>query len=386
MHQNVKRIANLVTGIDDTECYLGAVCPPTFETTIFKLKDFDTARRFSEGEIRPYTYSRTDGNPTYTTLHNLLAAMENGEAAMTFASGTTAIFTTLLSCLKSGDHVVMEHNAYGRAIGFLKNEFARFGVTHSLVRGKNLDELEAALRPETALIYLESPSSWLFEVQDLAAVAVLAKSRGIRTVIDNTYSTPVFQNPLDFGVDAVIHSATKYLGGHSATIGGAVVSSREFIENLAPVEGKLSTHEASKLLLNLRTLPLRMERHQENAAAVAGLLESSDRVKALFYTGSDRHPQRKLIKRQMYGAPGLMSFVLDCDRAGSKRFMDAMRHIAIGGSWGGYESVIWSTDFSGSFRENTEYSTMLAHQCRLSVGLESADLLLSELEKGLRAI
>ena len=386
MNQNVARITNLVTQIDDTECFLGSVCPPTFETTIFKIPDFDTAEKMSAGEDVRYSYSRTDGNPTLATLGRLLAAMENGEAAKTFASGTTAIFTAMISCLKKGDHVVIDRNAYGRAIGFLRNEFARFGVDHTFVDASDIDQVRAAIRPETTLFYLESPCSWLFNVHDFRALTKLAKEHGIKTITDNTYSTPVFQNPIDMGVDIVVHSATKYLGGHSATIGGVIVSTEDFIRNIAQVEGNLSTHEASKLLLNLRTLPLRMERHYENAKAVAAFLEQSDKVSHVFYPGSPNHPQYDLIQRQMYGASGLLSFTLDCDRSGSKRFFDALRHISIGGSWGSYETVIYSTDFQRDFVDNSEFTTLLPHHNRFSVGLEDIDLLLSELESALRAV
>lgn len=387
MNKNVARITQLVTAVDgETPEFLGAVCPPTFETTVFKYRDFEMVEAVSMGKIHPYGYARTSGTPTGDALNRLLAAMENGESALTLASGSAAIFTAMISCLKAGDHVIMDRNAYGRALGFLKNEFARFGVTHTLVTMKNTDEVEAAIRPETALIYMESPNSWMFEVQDIRAIAALARKHGIRTIIDNTYSTPVYQNPIDMGVDVVLHSATKYLGGHSATIAGVIVSTRDFISHLAPVEAKLPAHEASKLLLNLRTLPLRMERHYENAKKVSAFLEKHSKVQQVFYPGSPNHPQRALIEQQMYGASGTLSFVLDCDREGTRRFFNALRTVNIGGTWGTYECTIQTTDTTPDFVMNTEYTTLLPHQCRLSVGLESADEILEDLDQALSRI
>ena len=385
LKRNLARITDIVTSVDmDTPEFLRAVTPPTFATTVFRYTDFAMAEAHSAGKIHPHTYSRTDGNPTNECLHRMMARMENGEAAMALASGTTAIFTAMITCLKAGDHVVIDAGAYGRAQGFLDNEFRRFGVTHTRVSLKEPGALESALRPNTALIYLESPNSWFFELQDLRHVAKIARERGIFTVLDNTYSTPVFQNPLDFGVDAVLHSATKYLGGHSNVAAGIIVSSRRFIDSLTQVEGKLPAREASELLLHLRTLPLRMERHQETAKKVCALLESSDRVKTVFWPGSDRFPQKELFESQMYGASGTMSFVLDCDREGTRRFIDALRVVNLGGTWGTYETTIQTTDTNPNYRQ--EPFGLLPHHCRISVGLEDADALLEDLDAALRAI
>lgn len=386
MNRNVSRITQILTRVESDPEFMGAICPPTFDTTVFKVKDFETMEKLSTGELKQYTYSRTSGNPTNDVLHRLIAEMENGEAAMALSSGTTAIFTAMFSCLKNGDHVIIDRNAYGRPLGLLQNEFARYGVTHTIVDMKDLSQVKDALRPNTALIYLESPNSWLFEVQDIGAICAIAKERGIRTIIDNTNATPVFQNPIDFGVDIVLHSATKYLGGHSASIAGLIVSTREFIENLSQIEAKISASDASRLLLNMRTLPLRMERHFENAKQVCALLEQSDRVSKVFYSGSPNHPQRELIEKQMYGSSGVLSFVLDCDRDGTKRFIDALHHVNLGGTWGTYESTIQTTDTTPGFTPNTEYSTLLPHHCRLSVGLEDIDVILSDLDQALKAI
>lgn len=371
MHPNVARITEIVTAVDmDTPEFLGAVCPPTFETSVFM------------GNPK-YGYARTSGNPTNDALHRMLAKMENAEAALAVASGATAIFTALVSSLKAGDHVIMDRNAYGRALRFVQ-DFTRYGVSYTYVSMKNIEEVEAAIRPETTLIYLESPSSLVFEVCDIRAITALAKKHGIRTIMDNTYATPVFQNPIDMGVDVVIHSATKYLGGHSATIAGAIISTKEFIDNLTPVEGKLAAHEATKFLTNLRTLPLRMERHYENAKKVSAFFEAHDKIKEVMYPGSPNNPQRELIEKQMYGASGTMGFVLDCtsEEMGAK-FINALKVIHNGGTWGTYESTI---NYHGYREPNPEFTTIPSYHCRLSVGLENVDRILEDLDQALRVM
>ena len=371
MKDNIARITEIVTAVDtDTPEFIGAVCPPSFETTVFM-----------GGRHEKYTYARTTGNPTCDALQKMLAKMENAEAALAVASGATAIFTAMVSCLKAGDHVIMDRNAYGRAVMFVK-DFERFGVSHTFVTMGNIDELEAAIRPETTVIYMESPSSLMFEVCDIRAVTALAKKHGIRTILDNTYSTPVFQNPIDMGVDVVLHSATKYLGGHSAVIAGAIISTKDFIDRLTPVEGKLSAHEAGKLMLNMRTLPLRMERHQENAKKVCAFLESHEKIREVMYPGSAQHPKRVLIESQMYGTSGTMGFVLDCrsDEDGL-RFMNALRTVHWGGTWGTYETTI---NYHGVREPGSETTTIPSYHCRLSVGLENADAIIDDLYQALK--
>lgn len=387
MTDNLARITKLVTAVDmETPEFMGSVCPPVFETSVFMDGSFDVQERVAKGELKKYSYARTSGNPTCDHLNRMLAKMENGEQAMTVPSGATAIYLAMVSSLKSGDHVVMDKNAYGRALGFLRDEFPRFGVTYTLVDMKNTEAVAEAIRPETSLIYMESPTSWLFEVHDIRAICAMARERGIRTIIDNTYATPVFQNPIDYGVDIVVHSATKYLGGHSNCMAGVIVASNEFFRNITKVEAKVSAAEAAKLMVNMRTLPLRMERHYESAKKVAALLERNSKVVSVAYPGSPNHPQRELIEKQMYGASGTMSFILDCDREGTRRFFNALRTIHIGGTWGTYESTIQTTDTNPNFVVNTEYTNLQPHQCRLSVGLENVDVLLEDLDTALKAI
>ncbi|MBO9605660.1 MAG: PLP-dependent transferase [Paenibacillaceae bacterium] len=385
MREVFRRVQEIVTGIDDNTDIYGAVVPPTFENTIYRYPDFDTVVETTKGHVARYGYSK-NANPTTDALEKKLAALENGEAARCFSSGTAAIYTVLLSLLKQGSHVITVNNVYGRVVDFLRNWFPQFGVETTYVAGTSLADFEAAIRPNTALIYLESPTSWHFELQDIRAVVKLAASRGIKVAIDNTWATPVFQNPLDYGVDAVIHSASKYLGGHSDLVGGAVIGSRAYIAGLPQLGAVLSPYEASKMLKGLRTLALRMERHESNAMAVAAMLENEPKVRAVRYPGLRSFDQHELAAAQLHGCSGLLSFTLDTDPAGVRRYIDALRHISIGGSWGGFESVTYAAAMSGDPEEDIVKRGFAVGQIRLSVGLEPLDTLLEDIRGALQRV
>lgn len=384
MRAHYKRVQDIVTHIDDNTDLYGAVVPPTFENTIYRYPDYDTVVETVKGTQTRYGYGK-NANPTTDALETKLAALENGEAARCFGSGTAAIYTALLSMLKAGDHVVTVKNVYGRVSDFLNNWFVKFGVDTTYVTGTDVGDFAAAVRPNTALLYLESPTSWHFELQDIRAVTAFARERGIKVAIDNTWATPVFQNPLDYGVDAVIHSASKYLGGHSDLVGGAIVGTRAYINALPQLGAVLAPHEASKLLKGLRTLALRMEKHESNGGAVAAYLAQHPKVRTVRYPGLPAFPQHELALRQMKGSSGVLSFNLATDRGGVRRFIDALRYVSIGGSWGGFESVIYAAAMSGEPHEVASRGFELT-QIRLSVGLEDLETLLEDIEGALRRV
>lgn len=378
---NVRRIQELVTHIDrECDFYEGSITPPVFETSIFRAENFD---QVLAGEQK-YCYSRSR-NPTVEVLERLLAKMENGERCKLFSAGTGAILTAMLYPLSKDTHVILEKAAYGRSTNFAFQEFKRFGVEATQVDAKDIENIKAAIRPNTKLIYLESPSSWQFELQDLRAIAKLAKEHGIITVIDNTWATPVFQNPLDFGIDIVIHSASKYLGGHSDLMAGVLVTSQKIYEGLSEVGATLSPYVAAKLLRSLRTLPLRMVQHEKNAMEVAQYLEKHPKVKSVAYPGLPSFPQYELGKSQLYGYSGVMSFILDTDRSGVIRFMNALRDFNITASWGGYECVISASDADPNIDKGNLFGEK-PRQIRFSVGLEPVDIVLQEMEDALKAI
>ncbi|WP_171654379.1 trans-sulfuration enzyme family protein [Paenibacillus foliorum] len=381
----MKRVQEIVTSIDgDVEDWLGAVIPPVFENTIYRYPNYETVKQAAEGSIFRYGYSK-NGNPTTAALEKKLAELEKGEEAKCFSSGTAAIYTVLLSVLEQGSHVITVKNVYGRVSDFLSNAFKKFGVETTFVSGQTIEEFEEAIQPNTKLIYLESPTSWHFELQPVRAITELAKQHQIIVVMDNTWATPVFQNPLDFGVDVVIHSASKYLGGHSDLVAGAVIGSREWISALPQLGAVLSPYESAKLLRGIRTLALRMEKHEKNALQIAAFLKQESKVSEVSYPGLTDFRQYELAKKQMSGSSGLMSFQLNADESGIRAFIDSLRHISIGGSWGGFESIIYAAAMSGSEEEVLARGFSYS-QIRLSVGLEEAQTLLQDLHEALRRI
>ncbi|THF82159.1 trans-sulfuration enzyme family protein [Cohnella fermenti] len=359
---------------DDYDRYLGAIVPPIFQNTLF------TRKRSNQG----YTYTRVT-NPTIEIAERKLAAMEGGEAARCFSSGMAAISAALMSVMERDCHIVCPSRVYAPTRFFLESYMARFGVETTFVSGTDLDEFEAALRPQTRAIYLETPLSNLFTLQDLRAVAELARSRGAATIVDNTWATPLFQNPLAFGIDMVVHSATKYMGGHSDILAGVLIGSRERMERVTHEErglfgAAMDPHQAWLLIRGLRTLPLRMERHQESALRIAAWLERHPAVERVLYPGLPSHPQHELARRQMSGFSGLLGFVPRGTREQAAAFVKALRLFEEGPSWGGFESLINSPGLDLD-EEASRRTGMPQRLLRISVGLERADALLADLDR-----
>lgn len=357
---------------ENRERYDGAVAPPLFQNSTFAYPDAESfVQRNMPGSAR-FDYTRV-GNPTTQILENKIAALEKAEAARSFGSGMAAISAAILSCVKAGDHIVTVESVYGPTRKLLSAYLPKFGIETSYVRGTEIEQFESAVQPNTKLIYLESPSSLLFELQDLAGVSELARERGIATVCDNSNATPFYQNPIAHGVDLVVHTATKYIGGHSDLVAGFVAGSSERIGRLTHAEGELlggvCDPFASWLMLRgLRTLALRMERHYRNAMNVARLLESDMRVVRVFYDGLESHPQATLAKRQMRGHSGMMSVEFQQNsREAVFAVVNALRYFSIAVSWGGYESLaipVQATDPATGKK---------IWVVRLSVGLESIE-------------
>ncbi|MBP1988573.1 trans-sulfuration enzyme family protein [Paenibacillus eucommiae] len=364
---------------DDYERYLGAIVPPIFQNTLFTQKTSDQG----------YSYTR-ESNPTIEIAEKKIAALEEGEAAKCFSSGMAAVSAAVMHWLSKDDHIICIKSVYPRARELLDSYLRKFGIEITYVSGAAVEEFEQAIQPNTKLIYLESPSSLIFAMQDLAAVAKLAQAYGIATVIDNTWATPLFQNPLNFGIDMVIHSATKYLGGHSDILGGAIVSRAEVLEELNFRERGLfgavmDPHQAWLLIRSLRTLPVRMLQHQQSSLAMATFLERHEAVSQVFYPGLPSHPQYELGQKQMSGYSGVMGFIVN---RSYEQIMEALRGLKlyeIGPSWGGFESLI------GPMKVDEQLAWHLgipqgAGLVRISVGLEHIDSLIGDLEQGLNGL
>ncbi|MDE2126579.1 MAG: PLP-dependent transferase [Armatimonadetes bacterium] len=368
---------------EDPAEYFGAAVPPIYQTSLFTGPS--TSERFTGAHGKnAYSYSRVS-NPTTGIVEAKLAALEGGEAARCFGSGMAAISGAILSCVRAGDHVIAVDTAYGPTRGFLTDFAARFGVDTTFVEGSDPAEIRRAIRTETRLIYLESPSSGVMKQQDLGAVAAVAKEHGIATICDNSWASPVFQNPLAFGIDLVVHSATKYLGGHSDIVAGAAIGNGDCINRLRQNEapslgGMLDPFAAWLLLRGLRTLPIRMERHHQSARSIGLWLQQHPFVAHVYYPGLPGDPQPRLTERQLRGTSGLLSFRLHrSDRDTTCGVIDRLRWFGIGCSWGGFESLaipmLLPPDATGA--AEGEYII------RLHIGLEGVEDLRADLDQAL---
>ena len=366
---------------EDPARFHGAVNTPIFQTSLFV--DCEGNEGGLEGR---YAYTRVS-NPTTEVVEQKVAALEQGEAAKCFSSGMGAISAAMMHYIKEDSHVVATASIYGPARRFLSEYMKRFGIKVTFVSGTDPEELEAAVCEPTDLIYLESPSTYLFLVQNLERIAEIAKKHHAATVIDNTYATPIFQKPLTMGIDMVVHSASKYLGGHSDIIGGVVVGRREDVEQMAQNERELfgavmSPFDSWLMLRGIRTLPVRMPQHMKNALEMAAYFQELDIVKEVIYPCWNTHPQYELAKRQMTGASGLMSVVFDLPGEQIHRIVEALEFFYRGPSWGGYESL--ASPVGADLERDNE--TMKKGLVRLHIGLEGADLLKEDFERAVKHV
>lgn len=365
---------------DDPSRFHGAPVPPIYQNSLFTLPNVEAFFERDHRNPAVYDYTRC-ANPTTDVLEAKLAALERTEAARCFGSGMAAVAAAVLHHVRSGEHLVAVETAYGPTRKFLTEYLPRYQVEVTYVQGTDPEHFATALQQNTRLIYLESPSSLIFHLQDLGKVADLARERGITTVIDNSWASPFFQNPVEFGVDLVLHSATKYLGGHSDLVGGVVMGSRERIAALAEWEGRLlggilDPFAAWLMLRGVRTLPIRMERHMQSALRLAEWLEQHPAVAKVHHPGLPSHPQYALAKQQMRGYSGLFSLELtDPTREAVVRTIDRLRYFGIGVSWGGFESLAIPVDLSTGGEPRWGI--------RLHIGLETADDLQEDLEGAL---
>ena len=365
----------------------GAIAPPIFQTSLFAKASFGDFVRQQAAEHENYVYSRGT-NPTVAFLEKRLALLEGGEAAKCFASGMGAIGAVLGGLLKAGDHVLFVNNVYGPTLE-LAQHLGRLGIDHTVVTDPGAD-VESHLTDRTALVYVESPGTMLMKLMDLRALTEVTRRRGILTAIDNTWATPLFQKPLGLGVDLVIHSLTKYVGGHSDVTGGVVVGSAELVREIFYRGHQLfgavmSAMEASLVLRGLRTLPVRMEQHQENAARVIDHLLEHPAVAAVHHPYANHAPDDPLVRSQLTGYSGLLSLELrDGGFDAVSRFVDALRLFRIGVSWGGYESLVSSPVRPGNAAQLAA-NGIPGGLVRLSVGLEGAQSQIEDLDRGFAA-
>ncbi|MEO6915303.1 MAG: aminotransferase class I/II-fold pyridoxal phosphate-dependent enzyme [Chitinophagaceae bacterium] len=365
------------------EQYYNAVSPPIIQTSNFAFRKIEDLRKAFEDEMGGYLYSRGI-NPTVDILRKKLAALDEAEDCLVFNSGSAAIFASVLASVKAGDHIVSVDRPYTWAKRMFDVILPRFGVTTTYIDGTAIENFERAILPNTALIYLETPNSWDFAIQDLEAVAELAKAEDITTICDNSYCTPLYQKPIALGIDLVLQSATKFISGHSDTIAGVLSGSKDTIKKIFDSEysnigSGIQPFNAWLLIRGLRTLPVRLNRISATTETVLAYLKHHPQVEKVIHPFDPEFPQYDLAKKQMTGACGLLTFIL---KAGTEKeivnFCEALKHILIAVSWGGYESLIIPKCASlqlGEFNAGNPEHRML----RLYVGLENADYLIEDL-------
>lgn len=373
----------------------GPVVPPIYQSSLFTFENWDSIDKAFDDPFNNSIYTRGN-NPSVYLVEEKIAILCGGQRAKLFSSGMGAISSAILHFVKHGDHIISIKNVYGPANNFMNVYLKeKCNIQTTFIDGKNIKDFENSIRDNTELIYLESPSSAVFGLQDIKKVVALAKKNNIKTIIDNTWATPIFQRPLDMGIDLEIHSCSKYLGGHSDVVAGVVVGKEADIRSIFDREhaflgAKLSPFEAWLILRSLRTLKIRMLQHQENAIAVANFLDKHPKIKKVLYPGIDSFDQYQLAKEQMSGFSGLMGFIIDSNDIDEiKNFFNSLKYFRIGVSWGGHESLIYAPSISylkEMPKEQFDNMGISLGVMRISVGLEDVNDLIDDLKQALKYI
>ncbi len=380
---------------DDYKDQHGAVVAPIYQNSLFTFDDWDSIDRAFDHKAEAFIYSRLL-NPTVQIAEQKIAALCQGDKAKLCASGIAAITSAILHCVNAGDHLITIKNIYGPTNNFINKYLKnKFKIESTFVDGRYVEEFEKAIKPNTQLIYLESPASLTLELQDLSVIAQLAKSKGIKTIIDNTWASPVFQKPLTMGIDIEVHSASKYLAGHSDVVAGVIISDKQTMDAIITGEhellgAKMAPFEGWLVLRSLRTLPIRMQAIMNKAMKVATFLEQHSNVVQVHYPGLKSNSQYELGQKQMSGYTGLMSFELATKELEQiKQFVDALKLFKLGVSWGGHDSLVYAPVISYLKElspDKFEAMNINASLIRISVGLEDHEDLIHDLDVALQLI
>lgn len=375
---------------EERDNYFRAIAPPIVQTSNFAFKTVDDMRKAFEDEYSTWLYSR-GLNPTVEILRKKLAALDKAEDCLVFNSGAAAIFAAVLANVKSGDHILSVKNPYTWAKKMFEEILPRFQVTHTYIDGTDLDNFKNGIQANTTVIYLESPNSWTYELQDLEEIAALAKAKGIVTIIDNSHCTPLYQQPFAMGIDLVLQSATKYISGHSDVVAGVLSGSKSMIERIFNSEymnigSGIQPFNAWLLIRGLRTLEARLERIERTILQVLPYLQNHSRIDRVIYPLDPAFPQYALAKKQMTGAGGLLTLSIKTQECQTiETFCNSLKHVLMAVSWGGHESLI-IPKCAGMKPENFDPSNPEHRLLRFYVGLESADYLIQDLEQAFLAI
>ncbi|MGH9511184.1 MAG: trans-sulfuration enzyme family protein [Terriglobales bacterium] len=367
----------------------GPLSAPIFQTSTFQVTDNDQQVRATSTDM---FYTRY-GNPTNTVVENAIAELEGADAALLFSSGMNAITTSILALVKSGDHIVAQEDIYGGVTKFLTSWLPKLGVETTFVETTKYDQHARAIRPNTKLLYLESPTNPTLKVVDLPRVAALAKEHGLITVIDSTFATPINQRPFEHGIDLVMHSGTKYFAGHSDLICGAVAGRKDLIDIIhstrTTLGGNMDPHAAWLMLRGIKTLAVRVQRQNESALRVAEYLALNRKVKRVYYPFAEGHPQRALAMETMRGGGGVLSFEIDGSGEDAQRLAESLNLFTLAPSLGGVDSLVSIPVLTSHAMISADHRRKMGvteQMIRLSVGIENAEDLIADLEQALAGI
>jgi methionine-gamma-lyase len=373
--------------IDDQ---FGSATVPIYQTSTFRFKSAQHGADCFSGASDGYIYTRI-ANPTIHALEQNIAVLENGFGGIATGSGMGAITTVYMALLNGGDHIISTDAVYGPARGVLEQDFARFHVEESFVNTADIEEIRKAIRPNSKVLYIETPANPTMEITDIAACAKIAKEYGLVLVVDNTFCTPYLQKPLDLGADVVLHSVTKFINGHADIVGGIIVAKEAVLYKkirhcMVYMGCNMDPHQAYLVLRGVKTLSLRVDRNQENAGKVADFLENHPKVAWIKYPGLKSHPQYELAKKQMSGSGSMISFGLKGGFDAGKKLMNNVHLAVLAVSLGGVETLIQhpaSMTHAGVSRENKQQAGITDDLVRFSVGIESAEDIIGDLRQAL---
>ncbi len=368
----------------------GSITTPIVQTSTFIFKNVDEIKQLAQGVKDRFEYGRY-GNPTQVAAERKLAALENAEDAVLFSTGMSAITTTLFAILKSGDHIILTDDAYKRTLDFALKCLERFNIDCTVVKMGDYEAIKNAITPNTKIFFSESPTNPYLNIMDLEKLRGIFKDTGILVISDSTFATPYNQKPLEHGVDLVIHSATKYLGGHNDLLSGVLLGRKELTgpvrEYLKITGGCIDPHSSYFLIRGLKTFELRMQRHNENGQKVAEFLEKHPKVKRVYYPGLKSHPHHKIAKKQMKGFGGVVTFEVKDDTKYVLDVLSKLKIICIGPSLGGVESLITHPATVSYYKITREERLALGIKdglIRLAVGIENAEDIIEDLKQALK--
>ncbi|GHV32484.1 cystathionine gamma-synthase [Spirochaetia bacterium] len=389
MENMEKNLSYILHHLNEDALPHGAVSPPIYQTSIFCFPSYEEFRDAINDEVHHSLYTRGN-NPTIQLAEEKLAALEGGERSKLVSSGVSAISHAIMAFVKSGDHVVCVEDSYSWTKVLLEKYLTRFGVEVTFVEGTDSDAVFAAVRPATRVIYLESPTTFTFKLQDLPAIAAFARQKGIKTITDNTWATPIFCNPIIFGIDLVVHSGSKYFGGSSDIIAGVIVGSAADIDLIQKQEflqlGTVPDPMMAWLLMRgLRTLHIRMKAHYASSLAAAAYLEKHPKIESVLYPMLPSYQQLDLARKLFSGGSGLFSFKLKVNKLESViKFTNALRLFKRAVSWGGYESLVFPA--AVKYLKEADVPPDRLGLIRIHVGLEEPADLIADLEQALAGI